>query len=156
MLFAVRMRRVGRDHVADPSEHPTRANPEARCHDEPENRAQKRAVVDLSESRQEKRQHRGSSTFAHVAKVRRLRRCSRCVSCRARLLNLVDESICFCLKLYGRFSAVGLQLLQPSHATARRLVRCCDGSCSRRYHDRVRRAHRQRARFGCTNGGCCE
>ncbi len=50
MIASVCVGGVGSDDVANPAEQATRAEPEARCDDEPQNAGQDAAVVELPDS----------------------------------------------------------------------------------------------------------
>jgi len=52
--------------VTDPAEHAAGANPHARRNDEPENARQNAAVVDLSDSGNDKAENAGESRIAHA------------------------------------------------------------------------------------------
>src|SRR5690606_29112087 len=56
---------VRRYQMADPAEHAAAAEPEARRHDQPENAAQKVAVVNLTDAGNDERKHSGGTGSVH-------------------------------------------------------------------------------------------
>ncbi len=69
LALGVAVRRVRRDDVANPSERSSASDPQAGRDDQPEESAQKFAVVELAHTRNEKRQY-GSDTRIGNLRVR--------------------------------------------------------------------------------------
>ena len=61
MAFSVTIGSPGRDDMADPAEPAARPDPEARRDDQPENRSQDTAVIELPHARDEETEHCGDA-----------------------------------------------------------------------------------------------